>query len=211
MVSVKCRSLVGLRLIRHGFVQIVALAFLASTYSVPAFAAQSFSSLSITAVAMNALVQAYHATRKETDLEAPFALERCSVEVIELSSKTVVVFFPNLVKGATSITVEDGKATIQHDAAVILNARPTVLPGVTAGEMIAAYRTAMDRNDPVTRGTSEFPFTVDILLGAAGSLVSFVPGRSTTPSKIVCIADCNPRSSYLVRIERGKVNVTHVG
>jgi hypothetical protein len=178
----------------------------------PATAASPpYSSIVLTGASTNALLQAYISKANIISaLDAPFILETQTIEIVERNDEILIGFFPNRVNGSMTLTVKDGKV-ISHDSSPItLDVKPILLPGVIAGEIIAAYSTALKRNDLVTRAWEKSPFNAEVLVGAGGCLVSFVPQEPVSLPNYKCIAgNCDARSNYLVRIETGKAIVTH--
>jgi hypothetical protein len=189
---------------------ILALLYLLS-WSSGLAASPAFSSAVLSGATTNALLHAYESlSRTGSDLDAPFVLENDSIEIVERSDQTLIGFFPNRVKGSTVVTVKDGQAISRDSSPIVLDVKPTLLPGVIAGEIIAAYSAALRRNDLITRARAKAPFNVEVLIGAGGSLVSFIPQQTVIPPGYKCIAgNCDARSNYLVRIETGKTVVTH--
>ena len=169
-----------------------------------------YSSLSITGAEAHALLQAY-ALRSPGDrpIDAPFVLEADSIEILDSGGQITVGVFANRSKKSIAIVVKDGQVVSQTNVAFALTAEPKLLPGVTAGAIIAAYSDAIKRNDLVASSWKGRPFTVDVLVGAGGALVSFVPEQPVIAPGYKCLAgNCDNRSNYLVRIETGDTVVT---
>jgi hypothetical protein len=200
-----------LRLFRRAIVCLV-VAAACLMFKLPTSAAQSsYSSVTLPGASAYALLLAYRSMPNEkSDLEAPFTLESTSIEVLQRADEILVGFFPNRTKAATVVTIRDSRVVAQDSSPINLNVEPILLPGVTAGAIIAAYNTALERNDLVTRDSAKTPFNVQVVIGAGGALVSFVPLQIATLPNYKCVAgNCDARSNYLVRIETGKTIVTH--
>jgi hypothetical protein len=197
--------------IRGVFLAWLVLAATSGGRSSAAINPTTYSSVAVPAGSTGPLLQAYTAySGGKPAAEAPFVLERDVVEIVNRSSEVGISFLPNLVKGATNVTVERGGAAVVRDTPMVLDERPILLPGVTAGALIAAYAASLARNDITTRDSSESGFRVEILAGAGGALISFIPQKSAIMPGSTCIAgNCDARSNYLVRLESGRAIVTY--
>jgi hypothetical protein len=183
-----------------------AVACVVIALTIPAQAqSKLFSSLEISKVQVDALMQAYAGWSKQSDEHnAPLILKDYSVEIVQSTADMTISFFPNEGTRPATITLKDGSIVSRESSLPVLDAPPIVLPGTLAGAIIAAYTTAQkDRAFAVS--ASDFDVKVELLAG--GAQVALIPRGVTHPGDRCLAGACDGRLVYIVSISSGKVSV----
>jgi hypothetical protein len=172
---------------------------------------QSYNSSTLSSSSVRALVEAYRIKAPTTGaLAAPFVLEKYSVELMERRGEVIVSFLPNIGSSVSTTTIRDGNVIARSSVEPELSSPPMLLPGVIAGEIIAAFDTAQQRNDVVV-SNSGVSYEVRVDVWAGGSVVAFVPLR--TPAELVkrkCLAgNCDGRTVYDVVFRGDRAQVKY--
>jgi hypothetical protein len=169
-----------------------------------------YDSLELSGTATSALSQASgmlpHANRSPSD--APLNLMSYTVQMLQRPNEIVVAFYPDT--GAVPFVVHISSAgVISHDNVLpTVDVPPIVVPGVTAGAIVAAYGKAKAESDVVTkRGPANFGTAASILSGR--TLVAFIPSKQSPPTGTrECAGNCNGRSVYLVTVQQSGTTVS---
>jgi hypothetical protein len=143
---------------------------------------------------------------KSMQQRAPFILMDYTVQILQRPSETVVAFYPNAERFPFAVHLQNG-GVVSHDRIVpTLDVQPILIPGVTAGELVAVYAKAMQDNDSVTReGPRSFEMRGGVVSG--GLLLAFIPSQPPPYFKThACVTgNCNGRSVYKVTLSNNNV------
>lgn len=190
--------------------------------AVPASASESVPSLS--GLATNALVHAYHAAGLDGALEPPFRLQPFVVSVRKRGTAFEVTFSGETSKEFHFVSVDGPSGKILGTSEVLHmpgDQGLVLLPGIIAGEIIAAYRQALrdtrqarDKNDALRAGLYGVVF--DAFPGATS--IDFGPPPGGRPPDVLaptptpfggCMGGC-AWEYYSVKVQGGKMEISRV-